>query len=66
MPPRKKKVKPQKDIAASQMKKRKEALKKKKKTRTSYKVENIDSLPKFCLVDAMRFVPSRYKRRSTD
>ncbi|RKF61383.1 50S ribosomal protein L1 [Erysiphe neolycopersici] len=55
-PPRKKKVKPPKDLAASQMKKRKEALKKKKKTRTSYKVENIDSLPKFCLVDAMRYL----------
>lgn len=55
-PPRKKKVKPPKDLAASQMKKRREALKKKKKTRTSYKVDNIDSLPKFSLVDAMRYL----------
>ncbi|RKF71925.1 50S ribosomal protein L1 [Golovinomyces cichoracearum] len=55
-PPRKKKVSPPKDSVASQAKKRKEALKKKKKTRTSYKVDNIDSLPKFCLVDAVRYL----------
>lgn len=55
-PPRKKKATPPKDLAASQAKKRKEALKKKKKTRTSFKVENIDLLPKFPLINAMRFV----------
>lgn len=55
-PPRKKKATPPKDLAASQAKKRKEALKKKKKTRTSFKVENIDLLPKFPLINAMRYL----------
>ncbi|KAI1005365.1 hypothetical protein K3495_g2853 [Podosphaera aphanis] len=56
-PPRKKKdVAPKGQAASQAKKKREEALRKKKKSRTSYKVKNIDSLPTFPLVDAMRYL----------
>ncbi|SZF06427.1 unnamed protein product [Blumeria hordei] len=55
-PPRKKKDVAPKSMSSNQAKKKKEAMKKKKKSRTSFKEENIEQLPKFSLVDAMRYI----------